>query len=304
MTLDYNVEDRPVNIYLDTVLWNVLCDHAVDPKELVASLASKNSNLVLSTHVVYELAKTFRAPAVQASKRGRELFFYLKKFVDANTPCAKENMELLVAEIQALHSRTSTIDAFLSEKDYARLSQEVSKLADGEFDERADKFIQERSEFASNTRSSQASHLESRTDMKQKLKNVFPEKLEQWLQMETLAPTGVEILTFHILRQYPDAPRMEAAEHASALLSLPASRMARGLVRADLYYNWRCAHRDSNRKDLVDDMYHVLNSVHCDVYATNEKRQAEYARLLLTANTSVAIYDSETPVDRWLEALA
>jgi hypothetical protein len=250
------------------------------------------------------LAKTFRSSTARASKRGKELFSYLKKFVDANTPCAKENMELLVAEIQALHSRTSTIDAFLREEYYGVLRQEVGKLANGELDERAGEIIQERSAFASSTRLGQVRHLKNRADTKHKLKLVAPEKLEQWLQTETLTPTGVAILTSHILRQFPDAPRMEAAEYASALLSTPASRMARGLVRADLYYNWRCAHRDSNRKDLVDDMYHVLNSVHCDVYATKEKRQAEYAGLLLTANTNVAIYDGQTPLDRWVEGLA
>jgi hypothetical protein len=61
-------------IYLDTNVWNILCDHAVDPNELVASLAAKNANLVLSTHTFYELAKTFRASSDKASERGKELF--------------------------------------------------------------------------------------------------------------------------------------------------------------------------------------------------------------------------------------
>jgi hypothetical protein len=293
-----------VYIYLDTNLWNALCDKAVHPRKLVAALAAKNANLVLSTHTLYELAKTFGASTEKALERGRELFSYLKEFVDANIPCAKENTELLAAEMWALQLRTPTIKVFLDEADYALLSQEVDRLASGDFGERASKFIRERSEFASNTRSSQVRHLEGRADMKQNLKNVSPEALEHWLRTETLSPIGAAILTDHIVKQFPEAPQKEAIEYASALLVSRASRMAKGLVRADLYYNWRCAYRDSIPRDLIDDIYHVLNAAHCDVYATAESRQAEYAGLLLTADTSVAIYDGVTPVDRWLGALA
>ena len=80
--------------------------------------------------------------------------------------------------------------------------------------------------------------------------------------------------------------------------------MARGLVRAGSYYLWRCAYCDSVPDDLFDDMSHVLNSVHCDVYATGEKRQKDYASLLLTASTTVAIHNEDTPIDLWLQSLA
>jgi hypothetical protein len=81
------------------------------------------------------------------------------------------------------------------------------------------------------------------------------------------------------------------------------SLTGRGVVRADLYYNWRCAHRDSNRPDLIDDMFHVLNATYCDVYVSKEKNQLEYAGLLPSRATRVEIYDG-SPVDKWLEKLA
>ena len=115
-----------------------------------------------------------------------------------------------------------------------------------------------------------------------------------------MGPPGVVLLTAHIGRQFREVPAEEAVEWASALLTSPVGRAARGLVRSDLYYNWRCANRDSNPKDLIDDMYHVLNSVYCDVYTSQEEGQEEYAGLLLTANTKVAIHDGQTSVDRWL----
>jgi hypothetical protein len=102
---------------------------------------------------------------------------------------------------------------------------------------------------------------------------------------------------------YEDIPENVAIPNAHALLRIPASRIAKGIVRADLYYNWRCANRGSNPKDLVDDLYHVLNATYCSVYASAEPGQAEYAALMLSQWTRVAIYDDQMPVDAWLLSL-
>jgi hypothetical protein len=107
----------------------------------------------------------------------------------------------------------------------------------------------------------------------------------------------------HIRKRFPEATETAATEYASALLASPTCRFSRSLVRAGSYYMWRCANRNSVPGDLFDDMYHVLNSVHCDVYATQEKKQVEYAKLLLTANVNVAIQPERTPIDQWLQSL-
>jgi hypothetical protein len=111
-----------VNIYLDTNLWNVLCDRAVDLTQLTIALAARKANLVLSLQTCYKLAKTFRSPSRKALQRGRQLISYFRQFVDASIPCAKENMELLVAEMRALKSQTSNIEVFLRAEDYALLT--------------------------------------------------------------------------------------------------------------------------------------------------------------------------------------
>ena len=51
-------------------------------------------------------------------------------------------------------------------------------------------------------------------------------------------------------------------------------------------------------------MLHVLQAIYCHFYATGEGKQTEYANLLLTARTKVAIYDRNTPIDQWLMSLA
>jgi hypothetical protein len=269
----------------------------------VGRLASRGAYLAPGIHIFYELAKTFRNPDRQAQDRGKKLFSYFKRFIEANTHCVKDNMELLAREMWALKLRTPVTETLLSKEDRVLVFEESDKLANGELSERGGKFLEEQGEFASTTRSNQVQHLKRRADMKRYLKSISPNELEKWLQRETTSPAGITILTHHIQGRFPEIPVEQAAEYASALLAPPAKRFARGVIRSDLYYNWRCAYRDSVPKDLIDDMYHVLNSIYCDVYATGEKRQAEYAHLLLTSNTEVAIYTDAIPVVQWIEGL-
>jgi hypothetical protein len=109
---------------------------------------------------------------------------------------------------------------------------------------------------------------------------------------------GAALLSRQLERLFPELPEKAAIERALALLTPPARRFARGVVRADLYYNWRCATLGLNPKDLIDDMYHVLNAVYCNVYATGDIRQEEYARLSLTSNTRVIVHPNSAPIEQ------
>ena len=151
-------------------------------------------------------------------------------------------------------------------------------------------------------RSGQIEFLKTRPDLKIRLQATPSENLERWLELQTMTSACVGLLAQHILRRFPDVPANEAMEYAAALLTQPMKNFSRDVVRSDLYYNWRCANRGSVPKDLIDDMYQVLNAVYCDAYATREEGQAEYAPLLLTSKTKVAIY-SHGPVDQWIENL-
>jgi hypothetical protein len=288
-------------IYLDTNIWNALCDQGVESRALVESLGSKRASLVLSFHTVYELARTFMGSGGGGAARGVRLFSYLKGFLDLNIPCSKEVMELLQAEAWAFKQGRRAIETLLHGDDYATVSHEVDKLARGIVKGRVEDFIQQRIQFAESTRSAQVSHFIEREGVKQKLKAVPESQLAQWLAGETMTPAGADILCGHLTRLFGRGP---TRSYASALLASPVANVARGLVRADLYYNWRCANRGSNPADLMDDMLHVLQAAYCDVYVTGEAKQSEYARLLLPASTCVVIYDHQAPVGQLLGCLA
>lgn len=294
---------RTKDIYLDTMLWNVLCDQGIDPAGLVRQLAAKNTYLAPGIHIFYELAKTFRNPDEESRERGKLLFSYFRKFLESDTHCVKDHTELLPQEMRAVKLRSPISGTMLSEEDRSLVLQEADKLAEGEVSQRTRDLIQEQYAFAKSARSNQREHLNLRAEMKAYLKNIPETQLEPWLQTEGTGPEGVHILSGHILRRFPEISETEALEYATALLNPLPKRFARGAIRSDLYYNWRCANRDSVPKDLIDDMYHVLNAVYCDVYATAERGQAEYAHLILTPETRVAVHPGGPHLDQWIESL-
>jgi hypothetical protein len=289
-----------MDIYLDTILWNVLCDQAVEPEAFVQRLAAKKARLVSGLHNFYELTKSFRSS--RRPDRGKQLLSCFDRFINAGAVCVKDNMELLAAEMWALQRGTLVTNIFLGSVDRELVSAKARSLGIGEFDEDAAQFLRTQGDYALSSRSNQIKFLDERDDVKLRLQSIPAENLERWLEFETHTTTCIGVLAQHIMRRFPQASPNEAVEYAAALLAPPPKNFARGVVRADLYYNWRCANRGSVPKDLIDDMYHVLNAVHCDVYATSEEGQADYAPFILTPNTRVAIY-SDGPIDQWIETI-
>ncbi len=292
-----------MKIYLDTNLWNELCDQGVEPELLLASLDAMGVSLVLSHQTVYEFAKCFRNSAKAGPERGRKLFDYLNVFTRRNTCCTKEIMEVLAAEMWALQRR-EPVKPFLSTETYGELNTAVEKLANGHFDERVKAFVEGRVALAARIRSGPNDALAGRPDVQQRLRGISEQRLAAWLDTEAITDRGAAQLANQITRRFPEAPAGHADEWAAGLLASSTYRLARALVRADLYYSWRCANRGSIPKDLFDDMYHVLNAIYCDVYATKEPSHAQYAGLLLTADTKVAVYDGNTPVGEWIKAMS
>jgi hypothetical protein len=63
-------------IYPDSHMWDALYDQHVDPKSMIDALAARNATLVLSYHVVFEIAKVFLSLHPDREARGIALFSY------------------------------------------------------------------------------------------------------------------------------------------------------------------------------------------------------------------------------------
>lgn len=283
-------------IYLDTNLWNRLLDQNADPAALLSRLEQSRSSLALSGQTVYELARTFQANP----ERGKELFRYVKVYVDAGIVGAYDNKDLLRAEVKALYDDADFVVAYYRQADYDALKAEVGKLSEGIVDQRAQTFVSERMGYTKETREGQKALMEKRPDMRARLLAIPDNRLTAWLDQEVSSDGGAIILKSHLMHVFESTKEDAAYSTALELLQHPASRMAKALVRFDLYSAWRCAHRGSNPSDLLDDMYHVLNAAYCDVYATADAGQMKYASLLLTQWTRPVNYDGSTPLADWL----
>jgi hypothetical protein len=170
--------------------------------------------------------------------------------------------------------------------------------------QRVKEHIERRVTSAEAIRSGQIAHLKDSPDVKRQLADVSSEHFQQWLEQELQGEAARMHLAEQIEEYFPEEATVpETLEWAQALLSSPVGRVSKAIVRRTLYYNWRCAHRESIGKDLFFDTNHILNANYSDVYATRERKQSEYAALLLTPTTRLVIYDGSEGVKQWLEKL-
>ena len=291
-------EDPPIMfIYLDTVLWNKLCDERVDAPKLIAALSSRNKQLVVGTEAIYEMAKTFK----RNPDRGKELFASLKTFTDLGIPCPRPNPNILRSEAElALSSSQQQVNIFLNAEDYQNMQQEVDKLSRGILDHRAEQFIESRKQLAASTRAAMSAQYGIPSTLKARLSGISVSDLEKWLKRE-VERSGRRILKEHFKELFPDLRPRQLTIIAKKLLSSPRFRLSNATVRADLYTNWRTASTESMPRDLLPDLDHVVTASYFDVYATMETGQAKYASLILKRTTRIEIYDGNLPVSKWLD---
>ncbi|MGH9794224.1 MAG: hypothetical protein ACRD5G_05585 [Candidatus Acidiferrales bacterium] len=285
-------------LFLDTSLWNELLDRAVDPAELLRRLRARGIQLVINTQLIFELAKGFRATRPQSIEKAKALFKYLSAFTsDRSVPCLQMNSDQLREEARRAHGEIERPAIFLNAKNYERMSNEVAKLAAGDFDKRADEFIRTRRSSAQNFREEIVGFLSERpalvAEMKQHDFSTAIRKSEQF---------RAAMLTWHMHHDMPTLNVAELRILARRMAKAAKYRAANAIVRADLYVNWRAARGGALARDVQDDCYHLVSAAYCDIFATKDTQQATYAREIL-AQTRVAAYDGACHLVDWLESL-
>jgi hypothetical protein len=256
---------------------------------------------LLVFHTVYELARNFERDEAAGNARGQQLFSYLKQYLNLGIPSTKQLWELIMAEDEAYRKNLTVIDPFATSQESAIEKSEVEKLADGIVEGRVRTFLEERKQFAKDTKAQQAERIIESDKLREYLRAISEDELATWMPQETLTTSGVSTLYQRfLLRAGPG----RTPQYVHSLLSFRLADASRGTVHADLYSNWKCARDGSNRLDLADDMLHVLQAIYCDLYVTEESNHLRYAPFLLTSRTRVEIYrDRSVPIDQWLLSL-
>jgi hypothetical protein len=288
-------------IYLDTNIWDQLCDQKVDPKQFIDALASKGYTLVISFHTVYEFARTLTSPAPQAIARGRQLCAYAVQYLDLGIPCTKDFWEYVLAEISTCAARGPLVDPLTTADQCALIQKQLHRLASSDNMDDARQFIDQRSPFGLNTSQAQHAHIDKNPDLAAYLQTIAQPQLADWMSTESRTIFGANAFLHRFSKLITP---VLTQEFVLALLGCPAAEMVRASVRTDLYSNWHEAHHGANRAGLYDDMLHVLQALYCDFYITEDKKQSAYAPLLLTPATHFESYrDRTTPIDQWILGL-
>lgn len=103
----------------------------------------------------------------------------------------------------------------------------------------------------------------------------YPQKAQQLFQyMKLYIDAGIIGAHSNMEQLFREIDAMHARASVAVAYYSPAE------YDALLFSNWRCANTDSVPRDLVDDMYHVLNASYCSIYATADANQMKYASLL------------------------
>ena len=266
------------HIYLDTNLWNISCDQELDPQVLLRRLDQEGSTLVLSLNAIDELSRTFLRP--DSWQRAKKLFLHLDEYLKSGLRCfTKENPELLKAEMWAFQGVANS-QKFLASEDVAKIGDLVSKYASGDLPEGCLDGLTVQTRLAQHERLKTASNLLVQSALASELAAIEESDFPIWAEQQLQSATAIRLMGEKLSALFPAVTAIELYEWSNALIK-NRSRIATAMLKADFYYNWRCARRGSNRKDLLDDLSHVINASYCDVYATEETNQSQYARLIL-----------------------
>lgn len=285
-------------IYLDTNVWNDLCSKEFSPTELVARLADNGLQIAIGTHSVLELAKTFQSQKPNAHERAKQLFACLSMFLAHRVPCVKENRHLLRDEAKDAAGQILKFSPFYELEEYNLLTKEVEKLSRGVFDERANSFILRKKAKVAKFRQQMKDLLPDNRTAIMEYGNLKLEEFTSKVWPRWARP----ILRIELSRQFPRSPTSQLGLLSKKLLGSPKYRLSDALVRAHVYVNWQCLRRSSVPRDLLDDCFHVVNASYCDIYATKESAQEDYAPSILR-HTAFALYRGSPELDDWLCSL-
>jgi hypothetical protein len=290
--------------YLDTSIWNRLCDQEVDPGLVLSVFETRGSLPVLGSNVFYEVAKCFSAGRSDKILRGQNLCKYLKSYMARRIPIAMENWALLIEE--AFHVVGNPImdpgqRTKRYEENFSIAYREIEKLSEGNFEQEAANFIANRKSQAHESRFAIRDGLDTKPQMKALLLSTDEAALPKFMDDLCVGVEGMGALQRHLRDLFPEESDSELTVTAWRLLRSKLYRVARAITRADIYLCWRCVHRGSLRSDLPDDTFHVTAAAYCHDFLTTEPDQAAIATRTIDG-IRARVYTGDEPVLQWLAA--
>ncbi len=245
------------------------------------------------------MVRRFSSQTPEAIARGQELFRFMRSLLDSRVQVVKENWALLIEEALDVTMVRPMKSMFRGETEYLRTYDEIDKLCKGNSSEAIAAFVGSRRQASESSRQEIKKALKRTPASAEFLRSINRDALPRFLGTAATGGPGRALLAKHLLNEFPSNSPHEAQTVATLLLNSRKYRLSRSMVRADLYLNWRCAHRESLRADLPDDTFHVVSASYCDFFLTTERDQSEIATLALEGITAAHHDGVESALD-WI----
>jgi hypothetical protein len=295
-------------VYLDTSIWNVLCDQNADALQVVASLAALRCRLAIGINAYVELLNSFFG---KRPHRGRPLLQCLNRFIEAGVLVADSWEKWLVEEADIAIGGQGAVSFFLSEREQRNIASWTKGLLQYEPPRELKDRLAKRREQTTQLCASARNALVNQPDILAELRGVDAEELAAFLELESRGARGQSLLAKYLPQVFSTMQKpLLTSPHlvASTLLSSKTNRASFGVVRSDIFRNWRAAQSDEIRfrACVPEDSYHVANASYFDVFVTEDTDgQADAAKYAVPDITVLVYRNREIQVLEWLrESLA
>jgi hypothetical protein len=297
-------------IYLDTSMWNVLCDQAPNATEVRKQLEANHAQIVLGLNAYFEMLRTPYGKNANIS-RGKNLFELLSQFFDTGLRVIRTWEEMLVQESRNVLEGTFGVDPFCERSFSDELVSRAKKLASGVRYPGTEDLVRRRDAQSARVASLAEQEIVDQAELRAELRSLMPAELPDFIERRSRGSEGQSLLAKYLPQVFSDCrceQPIAADELAAKLLQSPTNRTAHATVRSGIYQIWRVTHNQDKtektprvRRDVPDDLYHVANASYCHVFVTeNRDGQAEAARYALPGCQILLYGDRKAPFFDWL----
>jgi len=290
-------------LYLDTSIWNVLCEQAVDPRSFQAALRRRGALVVLGINAYVELAKSFFG---KRPGRALPLIVCVSRFLEAGTPVADSWERWLIGESRIVSGKSRGFSLLLGEREQSNIASWTKGLLSEEPPDALRLRLIQRSEQTRKLREAATKAIGNQPDILDDLRQVSAEGLGAFLDQEGTRPRALELLARYLPQVFAaneESLPMAPERLARALLATTANRAAHAIVRVNIYGNWRATRSEevSFAKCVPEDSYHVANASYCDAFVTADTdSQGEAAARGLRSVRTLVYRDRTVPLEEWL----
>lgn len=255
-------------IYFDSNIYSEIVRKNIRPEQIKHILSKNKFRLVISAQNMFEIASCWKSGKVTDIEQGIKRFTLIENLL----PCRffETIPNILLMEIDKAINDAS-VSPFVGDQDKKEYELEISKFAQGTYDNRAKNFIENRWADKRNNIQKQIAVLIQN-------KNIFnaADTLDDFFKRNmAVQQMIVEGLIAKRVRNIPNRHRKNKAE--KILRKSKRFPMIITVVKANLFLDFRVLKFKSCSHDTLDDLRHLITASYSDVFVTDDRKLYDYS---------------------------